>query len=185
MSESLSEAAIRALREKRGELDGRLIYYQQEIKRIRDELSHLDAVLRMFAPDSPPENILPKHPRPPRSSLLQYGEIRRRCLEAMRENGVIAADSVVLQLMRDKSLDEGDQRLHSDLLKKTLRSLDALLREHRVEKIGKGRGVQWKIKNSRRWRIGHNLEFTGDNRAVASWGLRTAKATIYRGSFSA
>jgi hypothetical protein len=145
MSESLSELAISALRQKRAELAGEVIHYQREIARIRGELVHVDAVLRLFAPDSPPEHILPKYHRPPRSEYLAHGEIRRRCLEAMRDGAVITAESVVVQMMRDKGLDaEGDQRLRSDLLKRTLRALDALRRLGRVQKIGKSRGVRWK-----------------------------------------
>src|SRR5262249_42798523 len=107
---SLPESAIRALREARGELAGQAIHHQREIARIRDELGHIDAVLRLFAPDSPPEHILPKYRRPKQSEYLAYGEMRRRCLEAMRDNGTITAEGVVVQMMRDKSLDvDSDQ----------------------------------------------------------------------------
>ena len=45
----MSELAISALRQKRAELAGQVIHHQQEIARIRGELVHIDAVLRLFA----------------------------------------------------------------------------------------------------------------------------------------
>jgi hypothetical protein len=142
----MSEIAINALRDKRAELAGLVIHHQREIERLRGEIVHLDAVLRIFAPDSKPEHILPKYRRPRRSEYLVPGEIRRRCLDAMRDDAIVVADQIVVEMMRDKGLDaEGDRRLRSDLLKRALRALDALRRLGRVEKIGQGRGVQWRL----------------------------------------
>jgi hypothetical protein len=146
MAESLSELAISALRQKHAELAGQVIHYQREIARIREALAHIEAVLRPYAPDSPPEHILPKYRRPPRSEYLAHGEIRRRCLDAMREGAPITAEAVVVEMMCDQGLDaEGDRRLRTDLLKRTLRALDALRRRGSVEKIGRGRGVRWRL----------------------------------------
>lgn len=141
----VSELVISGLRQKRGELAGLVLHHQQQIGRIRGELVHVDAVLRLFSPDSPPEYILPKYRRPPRSEWLAHGELRRRCREAMRGGAAITADQVVVDLMREKALDGGDQRLRSDLLKRCLRALDALRRRGTVQKIGKGRGVRWRL----------------------------------------
>src|SRR4051794_33332868 len=92
-----------------------------------------------------PEYILCADGGAPRLHL-KYGEMRDRCLNALHDGAVIAAESVVMQLMRDRSLDpDHDQALRSDLLKRGLRALDALRREGRVEKIGKGRGVRWAL----------------------------------------
>jgi hypothetical protein len=147
MSTKPPEHAIRAWREIRAELAGEIIQHRREIERISQLMSHLDALLRAFAPDSSPEHIPAKIRRSThQSQYLVYGEMRRRCLEAMRESGSITADIVIERLMREKSLDPGDQRLRSDLLKRALRALDALRRDNRVEKVGWGLGVQWKLK---------------------------------------
>jgi len=140
----LSELAINALRQKRSELAGLVLHHQQEIGHIRGVIGHIDEVLKAFAPDSPPEHILPKYRRPPRSEYLAHGELRRRCREAMRDGAAITAEAVVTALMREKALDPDDQRLRSDLLKRCLRALDALRRKGIIEKVGKGRGVKWK-----------------------------------------
>src|SRR5215208_5281077 len=141
----MSEIAINALRDKRAELAGQVIHHQHEIEKLRVALGHLDATLKLFAPDSKPEHILPKYRRPRRSEYLGHSEIRRRCLDAMRDGAVVAADAIVTTMMCDKKLDaDGDHRLRSDLLKRTLRALDALRRLGRIEKIGAGRGVRWR-----------------------------------------
>jgi hypothetical protein len=87
--------------------------------------------------------MVASHRRPARFKL-KYAEMRHRCLAAMRDGSVITAQAVVMQMMRDRSLDpDRNQRLRSDLLKRALRALDALVRCGRVEKIGKGQGVRW------------------------------------------
>jgi hypothetical protein len=63
----------------------------------------------------------------------------------MRDGTSITAEAIIVELMQEKTLDPSDQRLRSDLIKRTLRALDALRRLGKVEKIGKGRGVRWKI----------------------------------------
>jgi hypothetical protein len=142
----MPEIAINALRDKRAELAGLVIHHQREIERLRSNLAHLDAVLHLFAPEIKPDHILPKYHRPRRSEYLVHGEVRRRCLDAMREQETIAADDIAVAVMRDKGLNaEGDRRLRSDFLKRVLRALDALRRRGTVEKIGMGRGVKWKL----------------------------------------
>ena len=93
--------------------------------------------------NSPLECVVQKN-SPPLWVQMKYGEMRHRCLDAMRDGSAITAESVVMRLMRDRSLDpHGDKHLRSDLLKRALRALDALRRCGRVQKIGKGRGVRW------------------------------------------
>ena len=64
-------------------------------------------------------------------------EPHRQCREPMCDGETITAEQIVVDLMRDKRLD-ADQRLRSDLMKRILRSLDALRRIGKVERIGKG-----------------------------------------------
>ena len=75
---------------------------------------------------------------------MDYGEMRHRCLDAMRDGEAITAETVVVPMMRERALDpDRNQRVRSDLIKRALRALDTLHREERVQKIGKGRGVRW------------------------------------------
>ena len=75
---------------------------------------------------------------------MEQGEMRHRCLDAMRAGDAITAEDVVVPMMRDKAVSpDRNRRVRSDLIKRALRALDTLHREERVQKIGKGRGVRW------------------------------------------
>ncbi len=109
----MPEIAINALREKRAELAGLIIHHQREIERLRIDLSHLDAVLKLFDPEIRPDKILPKYRRPERSEYLGHGEIRRRCREALRDREVITAEEIALATMRDGRLMLSDEMARS------------------------------------------------------------------------
>jgi hypothetical protein len=133
--------AINALHQKRAELVDQVNHHLSAAARLREVLGTLDGTLELFGPDDP---------RAPGaaasgSQYLRYGEMRRRCLDAMRDGAIIKAEEVVLSLMRDKCLDPTDHRaLRSDLVKRALRALHTLYREGRVAKIGHGHHVRWR-----------------------------------------
>ena len=51
---------ISALRDKRAELAGRIVRIEQQLGQFRADLIHVDATIRLFAPDLEPETIQPK-----------------------------------------------------------------------------------------------------------------------------
>ena len=54
---------ISALRDKRSELAGIVNRLQQQLTEYRTSLTHLDATMRLFDPDSRPEEIRPRQQR--------------------------------------------------------------------------------------------------------------------------
>jgi hypothetical protein len=56
----------------------------------------------------------------------------------MRDGGVVSAEQIVVEMMREKSLDpDGDRRLRSDLLKWAYQALDALRRCGKSRRSGR------------------------------------------------
>ena len=59
--------------------------WRSKIERLRTELVHLDAVLRMFRPDFKAEGLPVRHRRPTKSPYFAHGELTKRIFDAMRE----------------------------------------------------------------------------------------------------
>jgi hypothetical protein len=79
--------AIYALRRKRARLAGEIGAAQTALNRQRDQLATLDAVIRMFEPDTNPELIAAIRPCSARCLYFRRGEQMRLCLAALREAG--------------------------------------------------------------------------------------------------
>src|ERR1019366_8794902 len=74
---------ISALRAKRAEVSGYIHDLEKKVKRMRANLAHIDATIRVFAPDLNPDSIPPKR-RYRRSRYFAKGELSRRCLDMLR-----------------------------------------------------------------------------------------------------
>jgi hypothetical protein len=74
---------VSALRAKRAEVSGYIRELENKIKRQRANLAHIDATIRIFAPDLNPDSILPKR-RYRKSRYFRHGELYRRCLDTLR-----------------------------------------------------------------------------------------------------
>jgi hypothetical protein len=73
---------ISALRAKRAEISGYIHDLEKKVKRMRANLAHIDATIRVFAPDLNPDSIPPKR-RYRRSRYFAKGELFRRCLDTL------------------------------------------------------------------------------------------------------
>jgi hypothetical protein len=74
---------VSALVDKRAEIAGLIRQTEQQLGQFRADLMHLDATLRLFAPDLEPKTIRAKAIR--RSDgWFALGEVRRRVLDALR-----------------------------------------------------------------------------------------------------
>ncbi|MFD1628230.1 hypothetical protein [Azospirillum griseum] len=134
---------VSALREKRAEISGAILELEKRMAQHRADLVHLDATLRLFAPEL--ESIVPKKPPAARSHYFATGELARRCLEALRmaEGRVVAAEEIAVAAMRDRGLDPEDRKTRSDFIQRVLNTLTALKGKGTVEKIGNGLGARW------------------------------------------
>ena len=135
-----------ALVRKRADILFEISEHEKQIERLQTELVHLDAVLRMFRPDFKAEELPVRHRRPTKSPYFRHGELTKRIYDALRVNGTIASLDVALAAMREKGLDpESDPATRTDFVRRVTLQLNDVARKGKVEKIGKGRAMRWKL----------------------------------------
>jgi hypothetical protein len=109
-------------------------------------LVHLDAVLRMFRPDFAAEALPVRHRRPAKSPYFAHGELTKRIFDAMRVSGMVTSHEIAAEAMRDKGLDpENDSVTRTDFVRRVTLQLNDMVRKGKVEKIGRGRAMKWKL----------------------------------------
>jgi hypothetical protein len=119
---------------------------EKRIEQLRTELVHLDAVLRMFRPDFKAEGLPVRHRRPTKSPYFAHGELTKRIYDAMRTSETVSSGEIAADAMRDKGLDpDNDSVTRTDFVRRVTLQLNDLCRKGKVEKIGRGRGVRWKL----------------------------------------
>lgn len=122
-----------ALVKKRADLLFEISQREREIERLQTELVHVDAVLRMFRPDFKAEKLPVRHRRPTKSPYFRHG--------------TISSADVAVQAMRDKGLDpETDPVTRTDFVRRVGLQLNALQRDRKIERIGRGKTLRWKLK---------------------------------------
>ena len=128
---------ITALRSKRSAVAGEIVDLRRQLDKLQADIFHLDMVLRLYGES--PEDIPTKGRMPVRSAFFGRNEITRRCYDALRELGTIAADDVTVRAMREKGLDpEFDRKQRTDFTRRILVSLHDLRKNGTVEKIALG-----------------------------------------------
>ena len=66
----------------------------------------------------------------------------------MRTSGAIASLDVAVAAMRDKGLDpDNDPVTRTDFVRRVTLQLNDLVRKDKVEKIGRGRAMRWKLRS--------------------------------------
>ncbi len=135
---------ISALRAKRAEVSGYIHDLEKKVKRMRANLAHIDATIRVFAPDLNPDTIPPKR-RYRRTRYFAHGELSRRCLDTMRmANGKpVTAPEIAKAAMADKGISVDDAALLGAVTEMVLLSLGGLRRRGVVTKTGTSRDAKW------------------------------------------
>jgi hypothetical protein len=110
---------ISALRAKRAELSGQIADLEKRLGQTRADLVHLDAVLRLFAPEFEPTDIAPKAVRRC-NTWFRPGECPRLVLDMLRTAGEpLVTREITGRLMRVKGMDPADGR-RRELVHKTV-----------------------------------------------------------------
>ena len=109
---------IGALRNKRAELAGTLRQLEQQLERQRANLAHLDATMRLFDPDTRPNDIRPKQSRA-RNAWFRPGECLRLIYDELREaTQPVTTRELAERIMRVKAIPAADDR--RERIQKTL-----------------------------------------------------------------
>ncbi len=105
---------------KRSELAGLVTHHQQAIAGINGDLKHLDAAIKLFAPDFHLAGIKPTQHRES-NHLFRHGECYRLTLDALRESGGTATiPAIVDRIMALKSLEPDQLATVADGVKKSM-----------------------------------------------------------------
>lgn len=138
---------VGALREKRAEISGLILELEKELRQRRADLTHLDATLKVFAPDLSPQSIKPRRPSG-RNRWFRHGERTRLVLDLLRlAQHPMTAMEIAEQLMEMKDIDRADALAREALRKTVLSLLDVGKAKGHIERIegGPGEGVSWRI----------------------------------------
>ena len=64
----------------------------------------------------------------------------------MRTRGTVASQEIAAEAMRDKGLDpDTDPTTRTDFVRRVTLQLNDMVRKGKVEKIGRGRAMRWKL----------------------------------------
>ena len=136
---------IAALRDKRAELSGGIADLEKRIGQHRADLLHVDAVLRLFAPDLEPAAILPKAVRR-LSGWFRPGELARMVLDVLRTAPApLSIREITAQVMERRGLDPQDGRM-AELLRKLVRNAVNRQAADLVERVEDGTLVRWRVR---------------------------------------
>ena len=137
---------LAALIKKRRETAFHVTELERETETVRSDLVHIDAVIRLFAPDVSLEDIPPQTRKPRQLAYFAHGEITRRALDMLRKGGTVTSLDIAKQAMADKGFSfDGDRRTRSEFCRRITMQLTNMAHKGTVEKIGVGRGSRWKL----------------------------------------
>jgi hypothetical protein len=136
---------VSALVNKRAEIVGMITRTERQLGQFRADLVHLDATIRLFAPEMEPKTIPAKRIR--QSDLwFEQGELSRHVLDALRRAGEpIRAPDLVKAVMIDKGLDPADRPSFARVQWKVRDTLTRLNKPGLLASDGTGHGVLWRI----------------------------------------
>lgn len=101
---------ITGLTAKRAEVSGIIADLEKRIAQHRADLVHIDAVLRLYAPEVEPESIAPKAVRT-RNDWFKPGELARMVLDILRvASAPMTGKEIAAEVMQRRGLDAGDAR---------------------------------------------------------------------------
>jgi hypothetical protein len=137
--------AVNALRNKRAEITGMIAMHEREVDRLRAELVHVDATLRLFDPGTDPDDITALRRFPRRTEYFARGEVTKRVYDALRGTAEVRAQDLADQAMRDKGLPEADRAQRREFTYRFLNVMGDMKRRGNLIKIGHGPGVRFRI----------------------------------------
>jgi hypothetical protein len=137
--------AVNALRTKRAEITGQIAMHEREVDRLRAELVHVDATLRLFDPGTDPADIGALRRFPRRTEYFARGEVTRMVYDALRAAPEIRAQDLADVAMRAKGLPDTDRAQRREFVNRFLNVMGDMKRRGNLVKIGNGPGVRFKL----------------------------------------
>ena len=134
------------LRDKRARIAGEIEKAERILARQRDDLARLDAVIRLFEPESNPELIPPIRPVSRRSFFFRHGEQQRLCLDALREQAApMRCRTVAERVMLAKGLPTDKEAIVQSVALQVRVALFRLEAKGLVRRIVKAPETWWEL----------------------------------------
>lgn len=138
---------ISALTKKRAELLGEIQHYQQLIKFLKENLSHIDKTILLFDENYNIKSIKPK--KPTMNRYFKAGEAKIYILDMLRQSKEpLRTDRISEIIAKQKGLDTEEGFDITNFQKTILASLYNCEHGGLVEKVGKeGTTILWQVKD--------------------------------------
>ena len=143
MNDKGNKYAIAALKDRRATLAGEIQRFKQGIRDREDQLSHLDATLRILDPEYRADTIPPKRLR--QVKLFGGGELNRLILDALRraDGRPLSTPEIAQAIIDAKGY---GQEAKTALIRRVRANLSYLLRKRdMVKKIGNRQFAKWRL----------------------------------------
>jgi hypothetical protein len=135
---------ISGLTAKRAEVSGIIADLEKRIAQHRADLVHIDAVLRLCAPDVVPEEIAPKAVRK-RNDWFKPGELSRMVLDVLRiASAPMTVRDIAVEVMQRRGLDTTDART-GKLVTKLVHNAVTRQAADLVERVENGKVTAWRV----------------------------------------
>jgi hypothetical protein len=134
---------ISALRDKRSELAGIVSRLEHQLLAHRASLTHVDATMLLFDPDSRPQEIRPRRQRA-RNSWFRPGECLRLIYDVLRDAPQpVATRELTERIMQVKAIPATDDR-RRELIQKTICGSLARAKDT-IERTDTAGIVKWRL----------------------------------------
>jgi hypothetical protein len=136
---------LSGLRNKRELIAGRIVELEKEAAQLREDLGHVEAVLRICQPGVKLPRVMPRK-LDYRAKWFANGELSRHCRDYLREAGdqLASADDIARAAMRKKGI-ANHNATRIRIIQTVLFALNRLGQKGTVQKIGLGKGARWKL----------------------------------------
>lgn len=141
----MTDYAFEALKRKRAEMTGEIARCHARAQELSEDLVHLDATLRLIAPDFVAESVLPKVFVPPKS-WSKRGEMSRAVLSILRvAKGPLSTREIASMVVAQRGLDHD-----AAILNIMTRRVGCVLRDKRDAGVVRsleetGLWLQWEV----------------------------------------
>ncbi|MDQ2106437.1 hypothetical protein [Azospirillum isscasi] len=136
---------ISGLTAKRAEVSGVIADLEKRIAQHRADLVHIDAVLRLYAPEVEPESIAPKAVRK-RNDWFKPGELARIVLDVLRvAPAPLQVREIAVKVMEARGIDTTDART-VQLVGKLVHNAVTRQATDLVERVGDGKIAAWRVR---------------------------------------
>jgi hypothetical protein len=127
---------IQSLKDKRGEIHGRIAAYQAQIAQAKHDLAHINASIRLFTdPDHQRARYMVSH------GFFKKGEIADICLRHLEIDGEMTTRDLAERVMIERKLDATDTTLRNSVVFKVVQALRHAARRKLVRMVEKRKGM--------------------------------------------